>query len=996
MEDKKENSPENKKDTIKKLFDAIEKSKKIKNAEEMKKFTTEMYESTKKLDISTIQKFIILFYGYYNRTTSNNKYEDKLVQLSNFMLRNFAKKSVPLFIKNEINKLFPDFIIDSKNNEFDEFEICFILCKLPRNIKLMRIFFNEYLKINIFEPNEYIKLELDNPNTRDLFEDIFKKVYNERKNGNDKEDITKDIISTSLKDSYKSKNNLFRCKNCYDIMNMKLNKRENIEFKCQNCDSEYKELKDTETLKTFYTKFFCSNCERELLLYKQNYKCTSCKKLLCINCKIEHLKKCFSLRYIKMHEVGFKCEIHNENYIEYCFTCEKNLCEKCKIIHQHVTKVFDNKEKIDKLICNKQYNKDDLIFIKNEMIKHNLTEIFKDLKEKRLFNGFLYIISCALFKIARKDNKNDISLKQLNNNEFLQYYSKAIRKVSDGKLYYLKHLKKIRSHYTQKKPKELDIEYDTILEREIKIKDYIEKTKSYLTELKQIFHDINYNEKIYSLKKVNSDLLIKIEKLNFELLEYRNSNRIVKENTHNILCRFLADELLNNFIQKYPNYMDEIKINLYTFLELISSGNYEVLSNKEIINSISKTSNEFNDLLNNFRKDTKNEESKTKLINFICSSKLDQIQFIEDIKIENNIYKKEDLNAILDLLFLIKKVGNKTAHPNIELQKSLKIINMLKLLLEFNFESLGEEIFKSIIEKEAIITDKILIEEKDSSTLISKNMVFEDKISVEFDEDEDQHLYYNLNENETNNTIPNNNYNLFNKINQYIKLSKSHIEETINNLKNSQISRFNIGIVKKNAKVDEIFEAIFNEKDENLFEETQNFIKILSGEIDNVIKKDYNTELENNYKDEKENIKSIMNLLEVIRKKLKEFDKLKIIRHENLDEHINQKILADGDNYSEYISYIDDLESRNFSLYNNDSLGNEIIAEICFLFLNKIFFREINRLEKVINNYEKEIFKNIIYDEITNKLKEIQKLFEKHFKKSPFNLTKLLKSELEK
>ena len=59
-----------------------------------------------------------------------------------------------------------------------------------------------------------------------------------------------------------------------------------------------------------------------------------------------------------MHEVGFKCEIHNENYIEYCFTCEKNLCEKCKIIHQHVTKEFDNKEKIDKLICNKQYNKD--------------------------------------------------------------------------------------------------------------------------------------------------------------------------------------------------------------------------------------------------------------------------------------------------------------------------------------------------------------------------------------------------------------------------------------------------------------------------------------------------------------------------------------------------------------------------------------------------------------------------------------------------------------
>ena len=114
--------------------------------------------------------------------------------------------------------------------------------------------------------------------------------------------------------------------------------------------------------------------------------------------------------------------------------------------------------------------------------------------------------------------------------------------------------------------------------------------------LKQFSLLIKYDHKIYLLRKLNNDLLINIEKLNLELLEYRNANRVIKENTHNILSRFLADELLNNFIQKYSNYMDQVKIKLYTFLELISSGNYEILTNKEVINSISKYSNELNEI----------------------------------------------------------------------------------------------------------------------------------------------------------------------------------------------------------------------------------------------------------------------------------------------------------------------------------------------------------------------------------------------------------------
>ena len=67
--------------------------------------------------------------------------------------------------------------------------------------------------------------------------------------------------------------------------------------------------------------------------------------------------------------------------------------------------------------------------------------------------------------------------------------------------------------------------------------------------LKQFSLLIKYDHKIYLLRKLNNDLLINIEKLNLELLEYRNANRVIKENTHNILRRFLVDKLLNNFIK---------------------------------------------------------------------------------------------------------------------------------------------------------------------------------------------------------------------------------------------------------------------------------------------------------------------------------------------------------------------------------------------------------------------------------------------------------------
>ena len=63
-------------------------------------------------------------------------------------------------------------------------------------------------------------------------------------------------------------------------------------------------------------------------------------------------------------------------------------------------------------------------------------------------------------------------------------------------------------------------------------------------------------------------------------------------------------------------------------------------------------------------------------------------------------------------------------------------------------------------------------------------------------------LYYHSNEYEFNKIKLNTKYNLFNKINQYINITKSQIEDKIRNIKNEQISRFNIGNLKKNAKIE--------------------------------------------------------------------------------------------------------------------------------------------------------------------------------------------------
>ena len=151
------------------------------------------------------------------------------------------------------------------------------------------------------------------------------------------------------------------------------------------------------------------------VLYEENFKCNKCKYLFCSMCKNKHLEKCFCLNNIKLYEVGYRCELHNIRYIAYCFSCKKNLCLKCKDIHPHAIKgiididksindfqkkymEYQEKKKLKEMKKKgkeekeEKEEKEDILKEKNMKITENLCIIYKDRKNKNLFNGYTFEI----------------------------------------------------------------------------------------------------------------------------------------------------------------------------------------------------------------------------------------------------------------------------------------------------------------------------------------------------------------------------------------------------------------------------------------------------------------------------------------------------------------------------------------------------------------------------------------------------------------------------
>ena len=178
MNSRKQNTKEDEK---KSLIDEIEKTKNLSDLEVMKETMTKIKKISETIELKAIQKFIILFYSFYNHLTDKNEHTKKLIHMSLYMIENFNKENILELIENELIKIFSKdnilFLKDIYTDKIDEHIICYNLCYLSKNIDLMIIYFQEYLNVSIFDYINYKHVNLENPFTENLFNAIFESIY---------------------------------------------------------------------------------------------------------------------------------------------------------------------------------------------------------------------------------------------------------------------------------------------------------------------------------------------------------------------------------------------------------------------------------------------------------------------------------------------------------------------------------------------------------------------------------------------------------------------------------------------------------------------------------------------------------------------------------------------------------------------------------------------------------------------------------------------------
>ena len=984
---------------IKTLIDGISEAKKINNIEKFNEIMKSLYLKAKTNNLSIIHRYTILFYSFYNHIIPKSKKEDikKLKDLANYMIKNLSIKNISPYLQNEINQHFSnDFksyeIFKNKENSRDENEICFSICLLSKNINLMESFFSDFLQVTIFEAEEFKSISLENPVAAKLFDSLFNDIYHLIKNGQN--DNLKTIIENCFKDSELSLTRLFRCNKCYDFLLMKIDEGDNFKIKCLNCKNKFRLYKSEE----FQYNYKCVECDQKIILYKQNYKCTKCKKFLCSKCLNKHCDNCLSLRFIKLYEVGYRCEIHNNNFIYYCTFCHKSLCKFCKDIHPHkIENIKDiyltTKDLYDSLEILKGKYKNQI-----DSIKYRLSYSYINDRNYNQFNGRVYEILCEILKIGLKKKKEEVLFNKFNDKEFQNYYSALLYDVLQGNTYSLNSLDSIKSSYTKNNIIELKINYNMIIIRQRYFINFIDECKLIWNSLINIHDKINIDNMFKSLRTDNNNLKIKVEELETKLLINNNSNKIYRENTHNLLCRFLADQLIVLLVTKYSEKFDAISLNLGIFIDLISHSDYNILSDNKIIKTILGISSNLNKDLEDL-KESKNESVKEKLKNQIPKylSPFNQIYFIDDINKGEDIFKKEELNQILDIFYFIKNKGNITAHPNIDLEKSLKMNNIPSLPLKFEIDyfynsSLKEKIEQSINKNIEKIED---IYKDDIPTLIKES-------------EDDEDIYYKLNK--YNKKIKEK-YPLLKNIKDYRNGVMDDIINKISQIRDDVLSRFNICKIKKDVQIKDILETIFNDNDNKMVEEIMEFQKVFISETDNVIKKYINVDLEKKLSEENNNFNKLTKILEKIHLILERFIGLNIPRHENLEIYIN-KILNDSEfDYSLFQIEINNFENKllkSFDMdlnYDNDEIlikldkendeikteldceSNGIIMEIYFLLMIKTYEKEKQLLKEIKKKYEADFIEMLIKEEIEQKLNEIKQMFEKEFVNNSNELT---------
>ena len=657
----------------------------------------------------------------------------------------------------------------------------------------------------------------------------------------------------------------------------------------------------------------------------------------------------------------------------------------CIETHPHKVK---NVDKLNEILVDKMkefmnnYNtlkeKNLLKILNNPEITKNLIVIYKAMKGRKLFNGNIISTICNLLNIGLQEYNKGIMFKDFNDKEFRNYYSELINQINNGNGYYFNCLKSIKSLYIKNSKKIIDFDYSisNISKRERHIQFLIENCKFQWKELSDIHKFIDYDSNINKLKISNNNLKIKISELNSRILLLENSNKIQQENAHNILCRFLSDKLLELIIINYFQSLEPVSLNLNILVDLLSKSNYDILSTNKFLSVISMLSTELSDKLNELKNNPDNKEIKEEIINLI--NKSSKIHFSKDLLFEGNIFQKEELNQIIDILFYIKDFGNVTAHPNINLSESLKMLSIQSLPINFGIEYFYNNKLKEQID------NKIITQVDNNSKSLSE---IPPRIVLE---DEDN--YYHLNEF---NIKIRNDYDIFRNLEEYRKGINNEVVGKIKEIVNDLLKNLKICKLKKEAKIEDIIDTIFNDKDKNVFEESIDFIRIFLSNTEDIIKKYLVLDIEKEIITQNKNMNDLSGAIGGITSFLKRFITLNIPRHNTMEEYINN-IKDNGINYNDYIKFITDFE---YSLFDEKNLNadcdeNEIILEACFLLMIKTFEKETKYLKSIKKKYEMEIIENLVYEDIEHKLNDIYEIFNKRFyTNTSFQLTKSINNK---
>ena len=150
--------------------------------------------------------------------------------------------------------------------------------------------------------------------------------------------------------------------------------------------------------------------------------------------------------------------------------------------------------------------------------------------------------------------------------------------------------------------------------------------------------------------------------------------------------------------------------------------------------------------------------------------------------------------------------------------------------------------------------------------------------------------------------------------------------------------------------------------------------------------------LEQKLSEEKNNFNQLIIILEKIHSILGNYIHFNIPKHQNLQIYINNIIENTKNDYLMLDIEIRELEQKILNELDIilDCDNTEIVVEAYFLSLIKTYENEVKKLNDIKKNYETRIIKEIIIEEIEQKLKEIQKLFEEKMDGGSEELSKII------